>query len=51
MTALVDRIRDQARHAMRGQIEDRQAAGIPLFTHQQLGVLHQQLRDRRAIAT
>jgi hypothetical protein len=50
MTALVGRIRDHARHAMRSQIAQRQAAGVPLFTDHQLGVLHQQLRDRRAVS-
>ena len=43
-----ERIREEARLGMRRQLRRRRSAGRPLFTDEQLGVLHQQLRDRKA---
>lgn len=42
----LERVREHARQAMREQIERRRAAGVPLFTAEQVGVLHQQVRER-----
>lgn len=56
MTTCVDadwreQLREGARQRMRRQIEQRRAAGIPLFTEQQVAVLHQQIRHRRTSTT
>lgn len=47
-TAERERVQSLGRKRMRQKILERQAAGIPLFTEQQVSVLHQQLRDRKA---
>lgn len=46
----LEEIQEQARQAMRHEIEQRKAAGQDLFTQEQLGILHQQIRDQRARA-
>lgn len=43
-----EQLREGARQRMRQQIAARRAAGVPLFTDEQVAVLHQQLRKRRA---
>lgn len=43
-----EQLREGARQRMRQQIEQRRAAGIPLFTEQQVAVLHQQIRQKRS---
>lgn len=56
MTTCVDvnwreELREGARQRMRRLIEQRRAEGVPLFTEQQVAVLHQQLRLRRTSTT
>lgn len=56
MTTCVDadwreELREDARQRMRREIQARREAGVPLFTEQQVAVLHQQLRLRRARTT
>lgn len=56
MTTCVDtdwreELREGARQRMRREIEQRRAAGVPLFTEQQVAVLHQQIRLQRARTT
>lgn len=42
-----EQLRERARQGMRREIERCRAAGIPLFTDEQIQVLHQQIRDKR----
>ena len=43
-----EQIREDARQRMRRQLQRRAAAGHSLFSEAQVGILHQQLRERRA---
>lgn len=43
-----EQIREDARRRMRRELNLRASAGRPLFSDEQLGVLHQQIRDRKA---
>lgn len=46
-----EELREGARQKMRSEIARRRATGTPLFTEQQVGILHKQIRDQRAKAS